>query len=182
MTWTEPEPRSVAFRTDWEPDPEELRVVTDYLLHQPERLDETWEEHHELMAWGILQALHVLRGGSVHALPEDEAQRYIAQAHAMGKEIAALNDEIMGYQVRDGYDKGHEHGQAAAVAEVLALRAERDALRAEVATLRGERVACANCSADIAARDALRMRMTSRSGDDRYWCDDNCFGQWARGL
>ena len=94
MTWTEPEPRSVAFRTDWEPDPEELRAVRDYLYNAPAHLlQETMEDHCEGLAGGILQTLHVLRGGSVHALPEDEAQRYIAQAHAMGKEIERLRAE-----------------------------------------------------------------------------------------
>ena len=94
MTWTEPEPRSVAFRTDWEPDPEELRAVRDYLIDPP-RWDgeDGWPEHCEGLAAGILQALHVLRGGSVYALPEDETQRYIAQAHAMGKEIERLRAE-----------------------------------------------------------------------------------------
>lgn len=51
-------------------------------------------------------------------------------------EVRRLNEEIMGHQVRDGYDKGYEHGQAAAVAEVLRLRAERDELRVEVQRLR----------------------------------------------
>ena len=95
MTWTEPEPRSVAFRTDWEPDPEELRAVRDYLASIPMWLaDDVWEHHCEGLAEGILQTLHVLRGGSVHALPEDEAQRYIAQAHAMAKEIERLRAEV----------------------------------------------------------------------------------------
>ena len=94
MTWTEPEPRSVAFRTDWEPDPEELRAVRDYLASIPIWLADGVWDHYEGLAGGILQTLHVLRGGSVYALPEDEAQRYIAQAHAMGKEIERLRAEV----------------------------------------------------------------------------------------
>jgi hypothetical protein len=44
-------------------------------------------------------------------------------------EVALLNHEVMGYQVSDGYDKGFEHGQSGAVAEVLSLRAEVERLR-----------------------------------------------------
>ena len=65
--------------------------------------------------------------------------------------------------------------------DVPALVDEVERLRAENAGLRAERVTCANCNASIAARDALRMRMTLRSGDvvDRYWCDENCYDQWG---
>ena len=107
VLWTEPEPRSVAFRTDWEPDPEELRAVRDYLIDPP-RWDgeDGWPEHCEGLAAGILQTLHVLRGGFVQALPEDEAQRYIAQAHAMGKEIERLRGESA--LLRDALGEFHE--------------------------------------------------------------------------
>ena len=58
--------------------------------------------------------------------------RWSQQVHRLIETVKALNEEIMGYQVRDGYDKGYEHGQAAAVAEVLRLRAERDELRTKL--------------------------------------------------
>lgn len=52
-------PRSVAFDAGWEPDPDDLRVVRDYLIHQPEQGDWEWEDHCAGLAGGILQALRV---------------------------------------------------------------------------------------------------------------------------
>ena len=54
--------------------------------------------------------------------------RWSQQVHRLIETVKALNEEIMGYQVRDGYDKGYEHGQSAAVAEVLRLREQNDGL------------------------------------------------------
>lgn len=97
-------PRSVIFRVDWEPDPEELRAVRDYLVVSPGWAeDSTIEDHCEGLAAGILQTLHVLaakRAGTDPARPpgreltEPERQRYIAQARRLGQHVERLRAEI----------------------------------------------------------------------------------------
>lgn len=95
-------PRSVAFRTDWEPDPEELRAVELYLVNAPEQGDWEWEDHCEGLAGGILQALHVLEAKQAGADParpprreltEPERLRYIAQARRLGQHVERLRAE-----------------------------------------------------------------------------------------
>lgn len=53
-------------------------------------------------------------------------------------EVEKLNDEIAGYQVKDGYDKGYEHGSATAI-KVLSNPARCDRyLKSLHCTLWGE--------------------------------------------
>lgn len=47
--------------SEWEPDPEELHLVKDYLIGAPEQGDWEWEDHCEGLAGGILQALHAAK-------------------------------------------------------------------------------------------------------------------------
>lgn len=65
----------------------------------------------------------------------DDLHKQLHDLDASRAEVERLTHEIMGYQVDDGYAKGHEHGQASTVAIVLELRAEIERLRAENAEL-----------------------------------------------
>jgi hypothetical protein len=92
------EPRSVLFNTGWEPDPDELRVVADYLCNDaPEQCDMPRWDHCEGLAVGILQSLHFSAqrrtDPNPKPLPEPERQRYIVQAHRLGAEIGRLTTE-----------------------------------------------------------------------------------------
>lgn len=48
----------IRFGSDWRPDPDLLRLVTDYLVNGPEQGEWAWEEHCEGLAGGILHAMH----------------------------------------------------------------------------------------------------------------------------
>jgi hypothetical protein len=92
------EPRSVLFNTGWEPDPDELRVVADYLCNDaPEQCDMPRWDHCEGLAVGILQSLHFSAqrrtDPNAEPLSEPERLRYIAQAAALGAEIERLSTE-----------------------------------------------------------------------------------------